>query len=100
MTISPKNAYTGWGSPVIPTKVTEVAWDEDYILAKQLGLMKDPDSSNSYKMPNKDDVQFWILEVESGKVIGLFDEASFKDIKKELGISISVKLKDVQDLVD
>ncbi|MGE7667267.1 DUF3997 domain-containing protein [Ureibacillus composti] len=100
VTISPKNGDTGWGSPVIPTKVTEVAWDETYILAKQLGLMKDPNSSNGYEIPNKKDVRFWILEIESGGVMGPFDEASFKDKKKELGISKSVKLKEVKDLVD
>ncbi|MFJ8236106.1 DUF3997 domain-containing protein [Ureibacillus sp. NPDC094379] len=87
VTISPKNGDTGWESPAIPTKVTEVAWNENHILAKQLGLMKDPDSSNGYKIPNKEDVHFWLLEVESGEVMGPFDETSFNDKKKEIGIS-------------
>ena len=87
-----------WGSDVIPTKVTEVAWDDSYILAKQLGLVNDPKSSNGYQIPNNDDVHFWILEIKSGEVFGPLDEVNFVEKKNEFGISESVILKKIEDL--
>ena len=87
-----------WGSDVIPTKVTEVAWDDSYILAKQLGLVNDPKSSNGYQIPKNDDVHFWILEIKSGEVFGPLDEVNFVEKKNEFGISESVILKKIEDL--
>lgn len=93
-----KISDTHWGPDVIPTKVTEVTWDDNYILVKQLGLMDDPDSSNGYQIANKDDEHFWFLEIESGKVVGPLNKDEFIEKKQELGISKSVKLKKIEDL--
>jgi len=98
VTLAPKISDTHWGADVIPTKVTEVAWDDDYILVKQLGLMDDPDSSNGYQIPNNDDEHFWILEFKSGKVFGPLDEDEFIEKKNEFGISENVILKKVANL--
>ena len=98
VTLAPKISDTHWGPDVIPTKVTEVTWDDNYILVKQLGLMDDPNSSNGYQIPNKDDEHFWILEVKSGMVFGPLDENHFVEKKNELGISESVILKKIEDL--
>lgn len=87
-----------WGPEVIPTKVTEMAWDDNYILLKQLGLMDDPNSSNGYQIPNKNDEHFWILEIENGKVFGPLNKDNFAEKKHELGILESVKLKKIEDL--
>jgi len=96
--VAPKISDSHWGSDVIPTKVTEVAWDDNYILAKQLGLVNDPKISNGYQIPNNDDVHFWILEIKSGKVFGPLDEVNFVEKKNEFGISESVILKKIEDL--
>ena len=96
--VAPKISDSHWGSDVIPTKVTEVAWDDNYILAKQLGLVNDPKSSNGYQIPNNDDVHFWILEIKSGEVLGPLDEVNFVEKKNEFGISESVILKKIEDL--
>lgn len=98
VTIARKTSESSWGSDVIPAKITEAAWDHHYILAKQLGLMDDPSSSNSYQIPNNEDIHFWIVEIKSGKVFGPLDEENFAEKKKELGISKSVKLKEIEDL--
>ena len=98
VTLAPKISDSHWGTDVIPTKVTEVTWDDNYILVKQLGLMNDPNSSNGYQIPNSDDEHFWILEFKSGKVFGPLDEDNFVEKKNELGISESVKLKKIEDL--
>ncbi len=96
--VAPKISDSHWGSDVIPTKVTEVAWDDNYILAKQLGLVNDPKSSNGYQIPNNEDVQFWIIEIKSGKIFGPLDEVNFVEKKKEFGISESVIIKKIGDL--
>ena len=98
VTVAPKISDSHWGSDVIPTKVTGVAWDDNYILAKQLGLVNDPKSSNGYQIPNNDDVHFWILEIKSGKIFGPLDEVAFLEKKNEFGISKSVTLKEIGDL--
>lgn len=98
VTIAPKIGDSHWGSGTIPTKVTELAWDDTYIFAKQLGLQENPNSSNGYQIPNNNDVHFWILEFKSGKVFGPFDEDSFVKKRNELGISTSVELKKIEDI--
>lgn len=97
--IAPRKDTSGWGSEVIPTKVTEVAWNEHYILAKQLGLKEDPNSHNGYQIPNESDVNYWILEIQSGKVFGPFDEEAFAKKRNELGISMGVELKEIHELL-
>ena len=98
VTLAPKISDTHWGSNVIPSKITEATWDDNYILVKQLGLMDDPNSSNGYQVPNKDDEYFWILEIKSGNVFGPLDEEQFVEKKLELSISENVQLKKIEDL--
>lgn len=99
VTVAPKIGDSHWGKNVIPTKVTEVAWDDNYILAKQLSLVNDPKSNNGYQIPNNEDEHFWILEFKNGKVFGPFDEDNFVEKKNELGISESVLLKEIDELL-
>lgn len=98
VTISPKISDSNWGGYVIPTKVTEVAWDDNYILVKQLGLVSDPKSGSNYQIPNDNDVNFWILEIDSEKVFGPLVEVDFVEKKTELGVSESVILKKIENL--
>lgn len=96
--ISPKEDENIWGSDVIPPKVVEVAWDGNYILAKQYGLIDDPDSSDGYQIPDIDDVHFWIFNYKLGEVYGPLDEENFSRKKNELGISKNVILKEIEDI--
>lgn len=89
---------TMWGENIIPIKVTEVAWDDKYIVAKQLGLKKDPNSTNGYVIPNVDDVHFWIVAYQTGEVFGPLEEESFSEKKRQLNISEDVVLKKIEDL--
>ncbi|WP_209020961.1 DUF3997 domain-containing protein [Evansella clarkii] len=98
VTIAPKISESNWGSDIIPKKVTEVAWDDNYILVKQLGLMIDPSSRNGYQIPNNDDIYFWIIEFKTREVLGPLDDEGFIRMKHELGILDNVILKNVEDL--
>jgi hypothetical protein len=70
-------------TPVIRTKVVEVAWDKKFILAERQQLRGD----------NR--IDFWILDTEPRKLYGPFDEPSFLSMRKELGVPESLVLKDV-----
>ena len=96
--IAPKTGEGNWGSNVNPTKVTEVLWDEKYILAKQLGLKDDPKSSNGYQIPEKQSVHYWILEYETGETTGPLNEEGFIEKRIEFQIADDVILKDVDDM--
>lgn len=85
-----------WESDTIPEKVTEIAWNNEYILAKQLGLkVKDPDVSAEYKIPDESKVYYWILKVEDDSVFGPLSEEEFDKKKDELGVPKDLKLKKV-----
>ena len=96
--ISPEIGDNNWGPEVIPSEVTEVTWDDNYILVKQLVLMNDPNSSNGYQIPNEDDEHFWIINYKNGDIFGPLNEEHFVEKKNELGILESVILKKIEDL--
>lgn len=85
-----------WGEVLIPAKVVEVAWNDKYILAKQLGLKRNTDNPNSsYEIPDGTQVYYWILEMTTQKKFGPFSEKEFIEKKRELKISDNVILKSV-----
>lgn len=88
---------THWSSIIIPAKVVMLGWDDNYILVKQLGLKKDPNSNNGYKIPDEDNANFWIVAIHSEEVYGPFDEGAFEEKRNELGVLESVKLKYVNE---
>ena len=96
--IAPKTGEGSWGSKVIPAKVTDVAWNQKYILAKQLGLKDDPKSSNGYQIPDKQSVHYWILEYETGETTGPLNDEGFIEKRIEFKIADDVILKDVDDM--
>ncbi|MDM5154994.1 DUF3997 domain-containing protein [Bacillus sp. DX1.1] len=97
VTIAPKEGSGGWGSAVIPTKVTEVAWDKNYIIAKQVDLKQDPKNKN-YHIPNKQNYHYWILDIKTGKVTGPLDDESLKEKRTEFKISNDVFLNEIEKI--
>lgn len=96
ITINKKTGDGVWEEALIPEKVTELVWNEKYILAKQLGLKrKYPDADYSYEVPDESKVSYWILEVANGKVYGPLDEEKFNKKKTELSIPESMILKNI-----
>lgn len=96
ITINKKTGDGVWEEALIPEKVTELVWNEKYILAKQLGLKrKYPDADYSYEVPDESKVSYWILEVANGKVYGPLDEDEFNKKKTELSIPKSMILKNI-----
>ncbi|WP_411954864.1 DUF3997 domain-containing protein [Alkalibacillus sp. S2W] len=87
-----------WKSSVIPAKVVEVAGNHQYIIAKQAKLKDDPETESDYLVPDKNNYNFWILEIETANVIGPLNNKDFKKKREELKIPEDIVLKEVEEL--
>ncbi|MBM7602405.1 hypothetical protein JOC75_000375 [Metabacillus crassostreae] len=96
--IAPKENEDMWGSYVIPPKVTEVAWDDHYILAKQFQLKNDPEDENDIQIVNKSESYYWILKCDTREVYGPYNKAMFIEKKQELGISEELVLRKIEEI--
>lgn len=86
-----------FSNDIVPPKVVEVAWNEDYILAKQLELVIDPNSHNNIPIPDDKKDFYWIIVTESGEVFGPLTFEQFNTKKEELGIPNDLILKNVEE---
>ncbi|WP_128896667.1 DUF3997 domain-containing protein [Longirhabdus pacifica] len=82
---------------LIPEKVIEVGYNEEFIIAKQLGLMDDPERSNSYQIPNENDVRYWIVNKINKEIMGPLTNTNFE--QKLTDLNINLELKKVKDLL-
>ena len=89
----------GPGTPVIPNLVVECATDGRFIIAKRNGMKRrspnDPKDTSEDRDPEV--VDFWILDTQQSHVDGPLDEAEFTKLRRSLGISESVVLRDVYE---
>lgn len=81
--IAPKTGTDSWGANAVPAEVTEVGWNDDYILAKQ--------------MKGEKNHAYWIIQLSNDQVIGPLNEESFSEKKDEFGLS-DIALKKVRDM--
>lgn len=96
--ISPKLEDGLFGETMIEEKVVEVAWNNRYILAKQIGFMSNPENHLYMEVLNPNDTSYWILDYTTDELAGPFTESEFTDKRSELGISEDIELKAVEDL--
>ena len=65
-------------SCVVPPMVFEYGWSEDFIIAKQ-----HPESGDAF---DTNGINWYIIEVESGKVHGPLNEDEFYSLRKTIDI--------------
>lgn len=70
------------GTPVIPSKIIEVGWDDDYVLAKQVENQKE---------------YYWIIDVKTEKALGPLKNDVFLEKREEFKIPNTVKLKKLDE---
>ncbi|MCP8970860.1 DUF3997 domain-containing protein [Ectobacillus ponti] len=81
-------------SQLIPSTVTEVAWDDNYILAKQ--QLADENSANPDASLNKAKrEQYWIIDIRHDKRYGPYNEKQFEEQKKEFNITEALQLQSI-----
>ncbi len=81
---------------VISAKVIEVGYNEEFIIAKQIGLMDDPELSNSYQILNENDVRYWIVNKKNKQIMGPLVNSDFQ--QKLTDLNINLELKKIEDL--
>lgn len=84
-------------SQLIPPVVTEVAWNDSYILAKQLKLQSDPLNPDA-QVPNQQNANYWIIDLQHNKRFGPYTKKQFDAQKREFRISSSMQLQKVEKL--
>lgn len=84
-------------SQLIPPVVTEVAWNDSYILAKQLELQSDPLNPDA-QIPNQQNAYYWIIDLKYNKRFGPYTKKQFEAQKSEFRISNSIQLQKVENL--
>lgn len=74
----------GSSKTVVPAKVVEIAWDQKFIIAKQLPLIKNDDSN--VPIPDENTINFWIIDTSDAKVYGPLANEDFEKNKLTLGV--------------
>lgn len=77
----------------IPPKVVEVAWNDRFVIAKQLGFTDIPGKG---PMPDEMKVGYWILDTAVKKAHGPYNLEDFEKNRQLLGVSPDIILKNVQ----
>ena len=87
----------GYSYLYVPTKVTDVWWDNDYIIAKQLRLILDEQGyKEPPKKPTEDDYSYWIIEIEKYEVKG---PLTLKQLEYDLNqLEINVEFTPIEKL--
>lgn len=95
--ISPESYVEG--TPVIPSLVVECATDGRFILAKRNGMKRRSPNDLNDTSEDKDSevVDFWILDSKKPNVDGPLTKAEFLILRRSLGISESVVLRDIYE---
>ena len=86
-------------TPVIPTKVIELANDDRFVIAKQQLLeRRSPKNPNdTYEQPKPNGFQYWILDLQTPIVYGPLTDEKFKTERSRLSVATALQLHDVYD---
>ena len=98
VSITPKGGSSD-GTPIIPSMVVEVAFDDRFILATRQHLKHRSQSPNDhYEEPVQGKFDYWILDTNGPSVTGPIDEAEFAIKWTELGISDQLQMQSASSL--
>ena len=77
--------------------MTDVWWDNDYIIAKQLRLILDERGNKKPpKKPTEDDYSYWIIKIETNEVKG---PLTLKQLEYDLNqLEINVEFTPIEKL--
>ncbi|MFJ6268291.1 DUF3997 domain-containing protein [Lysinibacillus xylanilyticus] len=83
----------------VPAKVTDVWWNKDYIVTKQLVLVVDEKGYEKppEKLSNKE-ISYWIIDVNNHQVFGPFDEKELEAETDNLGLTKKISLTSIEKL--
>lgn len=79
----------------VPAKVTDIWWDDHYIIAKQVTLQS---INGGVEEPNEAKYAFWLIDMQANTVYGPLDEDALTEQKQLVGVSEETKLISLDDL--
>ena len=83
----------------VPAKVTDIWWNEEYIVVKQILLMAD---ENEYEQPPENptdnDFNYWIIDVKNSQPLGPLDEKELGNETDKLGLTEIISLTSIEKL--
>ncbi len=82
--ISPYEGDNVWGTPIVPTKVTHVGWDNRYIVAIQ------------QEISETDNMKYWIINIKTQETIGPYSKADYELRTKELLLD-NIEIKKLEE---
>ncbi|KEK25953.1 DUF3997 domain-containing protein [Bacillus gaemokensis] len=75
-----------YATQYIPAKIVEIAWDDLYIIAKQIEEKSDPNNPDA-GITNKQNEHYWIIDMNNNRRFGPYSEKQFQEQKEAFRIS-------------
>ncbi|KOS62218.1 DUF3997 domain-containing protein [Lysinibacillus agricola] len=83
----------------VPAKVTDVWWNKEYIVTKQIVLAAD---ENGYEEPPENpsinNISYWIIDVNNHQVFGPFEEKELEYETDKFGLTEKISLTPIKKL--
>lgn len=84
-----------YASQFIPSKIVEIAWNDSYILAKQIEQTDDPNNPDA-SITNQAIENYWIIDLKNNRRFGPYTKKQFEEQKQEFRISEQLQLQNVK----
>ncbi len=75
-----------YATQYVPAKIVEIAWDDIYIIAKQIEEKSDPNNPES-SITNRQSEYYWIIDMNNNRRFGPYNEKQFQEQKEAFRIS-------------
>lgn len=83
----------------VPSKVTDVWWNDEYIVAKQMLLTTDERGyEQPPEKPSDEDFQYWLIDVHNHQVTGPLNEKGLDFETDQLGLTEKIYLTSIDEL--
>lgn len=83
----------------VPAKVTDIWWNNQYIIAKKIELFT---TENGYKEPPQnisyEDITYWIIDMKNHQILETIHENELQNATEKLGITEEIHFTPVEKL--
>ncbi|PGZ99434.1 hypothetical protein COE51_09095 [Bacillus pseudomycoides] len=83
-----------YASQYIPPEIVEIAWNDTYILAKQIEKTDDPNNPDA-SVTNRATENYWIIDLKNNRRFGPYTKKQFEEQKQEFRIPKQLQLQNV-----
>ncbi|WP_459500270.1 DUF3997 domain-containing protein [Bacillus sp. C1] len=79
-----------YATQYVPANIVEIAWDDIYIIAKQVEEKTTPNNPES-SITNKQAEYYWIIDMNNNRRFGPYNEKQFQEQKAAFRISAQLQ---------